>query len=100
MEIPLKAIVSQFFFYLRAFCSYFKVREIINAEKVVIGVEPIKTFIAVEKDLYCMQNYSDISLVIGSSQSQIQISALSLFSLLAIIRKDWEQHFQLSRCLH
>lgn len=43
--MPFKAVVPQFvclidFFNLRAFYSYFKVREIVNTEKVMTGVGP------------------------------------------------------------
>lgn len=62
---------------MRSFCSYFKLREIIYAEKVMIGAEPTLN-LALEKDFWCTQNYKDISLVIGSSLvcNRISVSAL------------------------
>lgn len=45
---------------MRAICSYFKMKEIIYAEKVMTEVEPTLS-VALEKDFWCIQNYKDVS---------------------------------------
>lgn len=71
MEILFKAIVFQFC-PMRAFCSYFIVREIINDEK-VIGVEPTNPLKQLKRISDATKLFNTC-LVIGSSPSRIQIS--------------------------